>query len=189
MIWGPGLPGPQGVAGATGPQGPAGAAGAAGKVLQVVHASTTTEVTVSGTTAFTDSTLAATITPSSTSSKIFVLVSQQVHGAFSAAGTTTTTGTGSIQLVRDSSVIWQTRETANGPVAWNVGITMSSATLTNLSSSQQFPLVILDSPGTASPITYKTQIRALGTNHTAIAQFSGSVRNGRSDIILMEIAA
>ena len=53
------------------------AASGGGKVLQVVFASTTTSTTVASTT-FTDTTLTANITPSSASSRILAIVSQNV---------------------------------------------------------------------------------------------------------------
>ena len=54
------------------------AAAGGGKVLQVVSATTGTSTTISSTT-YTDTTLTATITPSATSSKVLVLVSQQFY--------------------------------------------------------------------------------------------------------------
>lgn len=182
MIWGPGLPGP---IGPTGPQGPA---GAAGKVLQVVHASTTTEVIVSGTTAFTDSTLTASITPSSASSMILVLVSQALY-VFNGVDATQIAAAGAIQVVRGSTAIWQGRETATGPNQFSSLVSMASATVSEVSLTNQFPIIVLDSPATTSSTAYKTQIRAQTTNNQVHAQLNGSVRNGRSNIILMEIAA
>jgi len=184
MISGPGLPGPIGPTGATGPAGPA---GAPGKILQVVHGSTTTTVSVSGTTAYTDTTLSATITPSSASSKVLVFVSQMVfidngaNGLFISA-------IGALKIVRGSTDIWLPWETT-GPLSAGSYVAMTTATVDNVQLFTPVSMMILDSPATTSPTTYKTQGRAFGLNHTININPSGSTRNGRSDIILMEIAA
>lgn len=190
MIWGPGLPGPQGVAGAQGPQGVTGAAGAPGKVLQVVHASTTTEVAITGVTAWTDTTLTGTITPSSANSKVLILVSQFLY----TDNTVNAAALGAIgvaKLVRGTTDIWLPWVNATGPVGVGSSITMVSATIDLIIGIGFQPIAYLDSPATTAATTYKTQGRAHTTNHRVIFQPSaaGGTSNGRSDIILMEIAA
>ena len=112
----------------------------AGSVLQVVHGSTKTNVTAT-TTANTDTGLSASITPSSASSKILVLVSQNVflYGA--------TTISGNIFLYRNTTYVGT--DTTYG--IW----TVASGTPNELQVI--YSINHLDSPATTSSITYKTQ--------------------------------
>lgn len=109
----------------------------AGSVLQVVHGSTKTNVTTTTTTS-TDTGLSASITPSSTSSKILVLVSQNVflYGA--------STISGNIYLYRDSTRV-------------NTDTNYGIWTVTATELQVIYSINHLDSPATTSSITYKTQ--------------------------------
>jgi hypothetical protein len=142
-----------------------------GKVLQVVSAVTSTETQVT-TTTFTDSSLTCSITPTSSSSKILVLTSQ-VFGigqsndnAFTAAA---------LILLRGSTTVYRPGSSSN--YEWSQGITRK---FTN-------PIVYLDSPATTSSITYKTQIKLLGT--PAGASVTAQSGTAESSIVLMEIGA
>jgi len=141
-----------------------------GKVLQVVQGTTTTSVTNS-TTTYANTTLTATITPSSATSKILVLVSQ--NGCNKTAGNA---GNGlKLKLVRGSTDILQFAEAAlySGVV---------SDTMDSVSTSY------LDSPATTSATTYKTQF----ANYNAAAQVEVQrqlVVAITSTIILLEIGA
>lgn len=190
MIFGPGLPGPQGVAGAQGPQGVTGPAGAPGAVLQVVHGSTTTEVNILGVTAWTDTTLTATITPTLSTSKVLILVSQFAYTE-NGANAITLSAIGAAKLVRGVTDIWLPWQNATGPVGVGAALTMVSAVIDLQVGFGFQPIMYLDSPGTTSATTYKTQGRAHTTNNRIIFQpgSGGGASNGRSDIILMEIAA
>ena len=107
-----------------------------GKVLQVVSASAADDL-VTTSTSFVDINLSLNITPSATSSKIFVTYT----------GNNETNGTGgnrlSIQMLRDSTQIADA--TGIGSLGSENGIVISNA------------LSVLDSPSTTSQITYKMQ--------------------------------
>ena len=109
---------------------------ATGKVLQVVSASTTSSVATTST-SFVDINLSLNITPSATSSKIFVTYT----------GSNETNGTGgnklSLQILRDSTQIADA--TGIGSLGSENGIVISNA------------LSVLDEPSTTSQITYKMQ--------------------------------
>jgi hypothetical protein len=140
-----------------------------GHVIQVVQGTTTTDTTVSATT-YTDTTLTASITPSSTSSKILVVVSQSTYASRSA-------GSARIQfkLLRDSTSL-QT-------------FSYASSVVTGASSTEMgniIALSYLDSPATTSSVTYKTQGRPSTTNNSEEARFQ--VSSSPSTITLMEIA-
>jgi len=106
-----------------------------GKVLQVVSASAADDL-VTTSTSFVDINLSLNITPSATSSKIFVTYT----------GNNETNGTGgnrlSIQMLRDST---QIADASSVGTLGSVGIISSNA------------LSVLDSPSTTSQITYKMQ--------------------------------
>jgi len=138
----------------------------AGSVLQVVHATTTTEVTLNNNTE-TDTTLTATITPSSTSSKILILVNHPTNQK----GNANTGNRGEFKLYRDSTEIG---ELVNG-----VGYTESTTYLRHSVSFHWY-----DSPSTTSAVTYKTTC----TNPANSSYYILQVQNAPSMITLMEIA-
>jgi hypothetical protein len=146
--------------------------GGGGKVLQVVSATTTTATTIAST-SFTDTTLTASITPSSATSKVLVLVQQASYSDRQ----TNQTGLG-LQLVRTSTNIL----TTDGELFY---MQAAGATSTILAGYQT--LNYLDSPNTTSATTYKTQMRAASTSNSgkAIAQ----VNSNPSSIVLLEIGA
>ena len=141
----------------------------AGTVLQVVN-STYSTVTSTSSSTFSDTGLSASITPSSSSNKIFVIVS--INGCYK-GGTDTCVKT---QLVRGSTVISYIDDIA--------GYT-GSTTTTGSTVSFNY----LDSPSTTSSTTYKVQFgtdtngRSVSINNYASGP--GSV----SAITLMEISA
>ena len=110
--------------------------GLGGKVLQVVSASAANDL-VTTSTSFVDIHLSLNITPSATSSKIFVVYT----------GNNETNGTGgnrlSVQMLRDSTQIADA--TGVGSLGSENGIVTSAS------------LSVLDSPSTTSQITYKMQ--------------------------------
>ena len=107
-----------------------------GNVLQIVSASTTSSVATTST-SYVDINLSLNITPSATSSKIFVTYT----------GSNETNGTGgnrlSIQMLRDSTQIADA--TGVGSLGSENGIVTSAS------------LSVLDEPSTTSQITYKMQ--------------------------------
>jgi hypothetical protein len=151
-----------------------------GKVLQVVQTVKTDDFSASlATDTVTDITgLSASITPSSTSSKILVSYDIHIH---------TTAGSGKIQLMRDSTKICINTSTsgfeAQTSMAHNDAV--FSMTVTSMS--------FLDSPSTTSSITYKPQAsHSSGATQTVYVNRpeSTATRHGRvsSQITLMEIA-
>jgi hypothetical protein len=134
-----------------------------GSVLQVVNATTTTYLQ-SNSASYIDSTLTATITPISATSKILIFVNQQCK-TYSSGNTMWT------QLVRNSTVLSPIGEigpsTTQTVSAWNGD---RSATW-------------LDSPATTSATVYKTQVK------TNLGYFECQSSGSASFITLMEIAA
>jgi hypothetical protein len=138
-----------------------------GSVLQVVSNTYATIVSSTNTT-FVDTGLTATITPTSATSKILVLVSQN--------GIQKGTNTGAymrVAVLRNATII--------GTPAVTAGYTGSSATNYIGSVSGAY----LDSPATTSAIVYKTQFKSEGNAATVSVQGDSE----QSSITLMEIAA
>ena len=136
----------------------------AGSVLQVVYGTTTADNNTTST-SFQASDLSASITPSSTSNKIFVQVGlASWHVASSNAYVT---------VYRDSTNI------GNG----NYGISMlyAHSTGTYIPSGA---IQVLDSPSSTSSLTYKMYFRSQGGGSTYVSYSS----YGISTITLMEIA-
>lgn len=141
--------------------------GGAGKVLQVVQATTSTAVTTTST-SFVTSGLSASITPSSTTSKILITTMQN-----SKQVTTSTT---------------QLTTLFRGTVA---GTNLATGSLTSFGliavvSSENYdmiPMQFLDSPNTTSATTYTSGVRVDGG--TATINFAGTT----SVMTLMEISA
>lgn len=138
---------------------------ASNQILQIVQATTGTS-TSNSTSTYADTTLSATITPSSASNKILIFASH--------AGIRRTLNTNAMdmRLVRGSTEILEFVNYAGsiGSTAENYGWTAS--------------LNYLDSPATTSATTYKTQFRS-STNQAATAV---QANGGTSVIILMEIS-
>ena len=151
-------------------------------VKQVVQASTSTQVSVS-TTTYTDTGLTASITPSSTSSKILVIVDQQFRIA--RASSAKNAGAG-IKLLRDSTTIHTpiTNDDSNPLEVYGENL---------FNHFTRFTLTKLDSPATTSSVTYKTQGRPHLTTSSGVVnfQYTGSNydQNGTSYITLLEVAA
>ena len=135
-----------------------------GQVLQVVQGTSNSQPTWSNST-FTDTGLTATITPSSSTSKILVLTSQRAYA-------NTGCSYGAIQLFRNSTSL-QT---------WN-RVCLRDAT--SPGSDQQWNTVYLDSPATTSATTYKTQAANTANAGTFYIGLDGNIQT----ITLMEITA
>lgn len=148
------------------------AAAAGGKVLQVVNATYSTEVSTTSA-SFGDTSLTASITPSSTSSKVLVLVCQPCY-----ASRDSDECGGHLQLLRGSTVL-----TEHGPrVAY---VRQTGASLTEAAATDNF--MYLDSPNTTSSTTYKTQSRV--KNAVNNSTFRTSNDGSMSTITLLEIGA
>jgi hypothetical protein len=137
-----------------------------GKLLQVIGATTTTEV-INNTNTYADTTLTATITPSAASSKIMVLITQNGFWTYSNFAN----NAGQVKIVRASTDIWATQ----------------FINYDNAAQSKQntYSFVYLDSPSTTSATTYKTQFRNVQNQQGVIVQES----TAPSSIILLEIGA
>jgi len=134
-----------------------------GSVLQVVNTNTSTSVANAGS-GWADTGIVATITPSSTSSKILILVDGQgfeINQAPIGFSTRLLRGSTSLSDFNQYSSYTYANNTTN------VGINY------------------LDSPSTTSATTYKVQIVRSGASGTANAQANGSM----STITLMEVSA
>jgi len=145
-----------------------------GKVLQVVSATYSTSTTIASTT-LTDSGLSASITPSATSSKIYVIA---INKVYTVRDTNISGSKGA--LLRGSTIIANmsdntTRSVVQGPTVTQNGLSLPVVQMA------------LDSPNTTSSTTYKTQFAAETTSNSGqvIVQEGGSV----ATIILMEIGA
>lgn len=136
------------------------------RVLQIVHATTTTEVTLNNNTE-TDTTLTATITPSSTSSKILILVNHPTNQK----GNANSGNRGIFRLYRDSTQL--------SIVDGGSGYTAAANYLRHSTSFQWY-----DSPSTTSAVTYKTTCQN-GENSAYYIVQQGS---SPSMISLLEIA-
>ena len=142
----------------------------AGNILQVVYGNTSSQVSLT-TTTYVDSNLTATITPSSTTSKVLVLVDQSCQWNHSSAGGM------AVRLLRNSTVIEQPPETS---------VPLSDYIASATQHYFKLPMTVLDSPSTTSAVTYKTQGRVWAG---VAAEFqAGSTTKGVSRIVLMEVA-
>lgn len=135
-----------------------------GKVLQVVSASTTTQAAQT-TATWTDTTLSASITPSSTSSKVLVIVF--ANGLFKAAGANTY---GGLRLLRGTNAI----STFESQFCYNN---------TTTSSQMSSGTTVLDSPNSTSSTTYKVQIQNVPA--TGTVYMNAGFEN--STIVLIEV--
>ena len=139
---------------------------AVGSVLQVVHGGTTSGVTNNSQT-FVNSGLEASITPVSTSSKILVFISQNIH-----KGGINQIDQMQLNITRDGTQL----------VQWAAEVLHDNGGLGHFDiyASQTY----LDSPSSTSSLVYRTQFRRrLATSATMQVQYAAS----RSSITLMEI--
>jgi hypothetical protein len=141
-----------------------------GKVLQVIYATYATETT-NTTTTMADTGLSASITPSSTGSRIAVFVSQSIY-----ANRNGTDAGANVDLRRNTTTIWNT-------AGIDATVFIGGATANTIQTKQQMSIVCVDSPATTSATTYKTRFQTNGG--TARAQQNSHI----SSIILMEIGA
>ena len=146
-------------------------AGGGGKVLQVVNATYDVEV-ANSTTTYADSGLEATITPSSATSKVLILVTQ--NGVYKNNANNST----KLRLLRGATEILQFE---------------TSAAYTASNAESQIGTVAtnyLDSPNTTSATTYKTQFARTTAVGASFLQLDGAAgTQSTSTITLMEIGA
>ena len=142
-----------------------------GSVLQVVNATYSTYTTFSSST-YADSGLTASITPTSSTSKILVIASINGTGK---AGSNTALGA---RLLRNASVI----SNMDGDAGFD-----NSAGNNSIGSVM---ISYLDSPATTSSTTYKVQCNSLGNAASSrINDYYAGAGDSVSTITLMEISA
>jgi hypothetical protein len=153
----------------------------AGSVLQVVQTVKSDTFTTSSS-SFADITgLSVSITPTNSTSKIFVLVNL--------SASMTVSGWNSLfRLLRDSTVVY------NGNSAGNRSLGFGSLYLGNTQDVRSINAVFLDSPSTTSAITYKVQCFAqTGSSGSVTINRSGNdgdsaeIIRSASSITVMEI--
>lgn len=152
--------------------------GLSGAVLQVVEGSLSTESSTTST-SFVDTGLSASITPSSTSSKILVRMDGYAYN-------NTAGHNNFIMFVRGSTPI------GHSGTGTNDSDNTSAFTISHSGTNGRdgsYTVSVLDSPATTSQVTYKVRFRAEVGSDTA---FFNSVDNSqvipKSTITLMEIA-
>jgi hypothetical protein len=161
--------------GATAPEWATPAAGGGGKVLQVIQATSTTSTTTTST-SYSDTTLSASITPSSATSKVLIIFTQSM---FIDSLTGSAENGMAIKLLRASTDI----VTLSPEVFRIFNYYSGNRVDTQLSAIQSY--TYLDSPSTTSATTYKTQFRSTQSGKTVAANYSSCP----SSIVLMEIGA
>ena len=143
-----------------------------GKIGQIVQGSTTTATNIAST-SFSDTGLSASITPSSTSSKILVTVNQNV-----VTNIDTNLGNSKIQLLRDGTTV----------ISWGENIArIEAGNQSAVKFGHLVTFAYLDSPASTSSIIYKTQGAVSSTSNNGQSQFQQS--SVSSLITLMEVLA
>ena len=160
--------------------------GANGGIIQVVQATQTSEVSTTGT-SFVDTGLSGSITPTSTSSKILVIVTQRFFIARS-----TDQARAGFQLLRGSTVILTGPNTASGSEPGGEGFSSANGPGA-IQFAGAYSCSFLDSPSTTSATTYKTQF-ANNQSSASPTIFINSLSNnsgedGVSTITLFEVTA
>lgn len=126
--------------------------------------------------------MSVSITPSSSSSKILILVNTDIVGQDSATG---------IQLLRDSTEIYKGDTNDSRERFSSIGM-YSNGTSPTTYSGGSVSIVFLDSPNTTSSVTYKIQGRARsGTwyiNRSQYFEDNDNASVSASSITVMEIA-
>ena len=144
---------------------------APGKIGQVVQAISTTQTYITST-SLADTNLSASITPTATSSKVLVMISQ-----ISLTDRDNQDGFLKYKLVRDSTDIHE------WTYIWRVEAGGASA----VKNGGFTTLMYLDSPSTTSSVTYKTQGAISDTSNNGAARFQQSSK--QSYIQLLEVLA
>lgn len=139
-----------------------------GKVLQVIYGSTVTSVTNSSG-SYSDTTLTATITPTSATSRVLVLVDQ--NGCSKTVTNANTSLT--LKLQRGSTDL---AFLADGALATGTTLKLTSF---------NYSISLVDSPASTSALTYKTVFMEGNALSSVSVQSDGS----RSTIVLLEIGA
>jgi len=148
-----------------------------GTVIQTVNDSDTANTVVSSTT-YADTGLSASITPSSTSSKILVIISQD----FQLENTSSTNNlTSGFKLLRDSTTLYTGSDDGN-----SFGIRIAGGSSASREFNNVWNYTFFDTPSSTSSLVYKTQCRTYSTDSRFRLnnQINGT---SKSFITLMEI--
>ena len=135
-----------------------------GKVVQIVYGTTNTQTT-SSSSAYADTNLRATITPTSTNNKVLVFVTQ------AGCGKTTNSTSLRLQLFRNAEVVAQIE--AGAAFTGTVTDNYIGACAMNY----------LDTPATNTAVTYTTQFASASNTASVLVQIS----QASSSIVLMEV--
>jgi hypothetical protein len=145
-----------------------------GKVLQVVQSLTTGYIASSASNTYVDANLSATITPTSATSKILVMITQNVRWY---TGLASNPNGAFMTILRGATAIWNTAQTA--PYIGEFQLLYEGASIAAVN--------YLDSPNTTSATTYKPQYKQDNNNNSRTLYFNYG--GNQSTITLMEIGA
>jgi len=123
--------------------------GGGGGIIQIVQNTNSSSV-ITSTSTWIDTTLSATITPTSANSKIFVMICQGVG----AGALTSSVNGGGLRILRNSTVIYTPGENGIGPFGDSYADAVGT---TRHERFHRINIQVLDSPSTTSTVTYKTQ--------------------------------
>ena len=159
----------------------------AGKVLQLIRVVHTSQAnTTSGSSAWVSTGLQASITPSSTNSKILVSFEHSIYHALTTV--TETSVLHAIRIKRGSTVVYDPPSNAGGPYDFGLQDTDTTKATTYYNRSR---VEYLDSPSTTSSITYSTELAAYNGSGVVYSNYqdSSTTTTPQSWITLMEIGA
>jgi hypothetical protein len=144
---------------------------ATGKIAQVVEGSSTTPTTNSAS-AWADTGLTVSITPTSSSNKVLILIAQPVY-----MYNNTVIGVGAgMRLLRNSTTVYA-GDATNGDLYFSVNVG-NAVGINNVWASQY-----LDSPSSSSSLVYKTQFFRVHSTDLIMCQRN----NIRSSIVAIEV--
>jgi len=146
-----------------------------GKVLQIVNGNFGTEQNIS-ITSYYDSAMTLNITPSSSSSKVLVIVAPNSDGYINQSDNRQFY----LRLLRDSTVC-MIKQIQIGAV--------KNPTNDYVYGSIDGTMCYLDSPSSSSQLTYKIQAKVSNTANNCNVRFNGTSSAGHSTMTLMEISA
>ena len=159
----------------------------AGKVLQLIRVVHTSQAaTTSGSSAWVSTGLQASITPSSTNSKILVSFEHSIYHSLTSVSETSALH--AIRIKRGSTVVYDPPANAGGPYDFGLQDTDTTKATVYYNRSR---VEYLDSPSTTSSITYSTELAAYNGSGIvySIYQDSTTTTTPQSWITLMEIGA
>jgi len=151
-----------------------------GKVLQVVQGTNGTNNTTTST-SFGDTGLSASITPTSTSSKILVMLSAQYY-IYDTSGAR---AAGGVRILRDSTVVYSDQVDSGGVL----GMDHEYSGVSGMYTGGRYDMKYLDSPSTTSQVTYKTQAAVRFSGDILRFPLGMDIPEAFQTLILMEIGA